>query len=358
MAGASRADAGAAARRAASGRIPVVAITGHLGAGKTSLLNHLLRTPGARLGVIVNDFGALNVDAALVSGQIDEAASIAGGCLCCLPAAGGLDAALGRLARPRLRLDAILVEASGAAEPVALARLIRASGVARVRPGGMIDVVDAVEHFSTVDLSPLPPPRYAAVTLVVVGKTDLLPDDEREPVVERIRQRVRARNPHAPLVVADRGRIDPALVIDTACDTEPEDELPIVRSLRERACGHAEHHHHRHARAASVALPGPTAPGALVDLLESPPEGAYRLKGRVRVREPRGERGYVVNLVGRMIHVAALPAPPPSGELVAIGLDLDPDAAERALRLTADAPTDRPDAAGLRRLRRHLRLSA
>lgn len=45
-------------------RVPVVALTGHLGAGKTSLLNHLLRTPGARLGVVINDFGSLNVDAA------------------------------------------------------------------------------------------------------------------------------------------------------------------------------------------------------------------------------------------------------------------------------------------------------
>ena len=43
-------------------RVPVVALTGHLGAGKTSLLNHLLRTPGARLGVVVNDFGTLDVD--------------------------------------------------------------------------------------------------------------------------------------------------------------------------------------------------------------------------------------------------------------------------------------------------------
>ena len=54
-------------------RVPVIALTGHLGAVKTSLLNHLLRAPGARLGVIVNDFGELNVDAALVSGQVIDA---------------------------------------------------------------------------------------------------------------------------------------------------------------------------------------------------------------------------------------------------------------------------------------------
>ena len=61
--------------------VPVIALTGHLGAGKTTLLNHILATPGARIGAIVNDFGDINVDAALVSGQIDEPASIAGGCI-------------------------------------------------------------------------------------------------------------------------------------------------------------------------------------------------------------------------------------------------------------------------------------
>ncbi|MFV0535004.1 MAG: CobW family GTP-binding protein [Cumulibacter sp.] len=343
-------------QQAAFWRVPVIAVTGHLGAGKTSLLNHLLRTPGARLGVVVNDFGTLNVDAALVAGHIDEAASIAGGCLCCLPDAGGLDDALAKLAHPRLRLDAILVEASGAAEPLALARLIRFSGVAQVRPGGMIDVIDAVEHFTTVDTSPNPPLRYAAATLIVVGKTDLLPESARDRVVGRIRERVRERNPHAQLVVARQGRIDPALVFDTATNTAAQEELPIAEFLREQIHGHGEHHH-EHARCASQALTAAVSPSALIDLLESPPVGAYRIKGRVRVRGPKVDRGYLVNLVGRMIHVTALPSPPPTGELVVIGPHLDADAGQRALRTIVTTPAGRPDAAGLRRLWRYRRLS-
>ncbi|MGB4777829.1 CobW family GTP-binding protein [Microbacterium sp.] len=342
---------------AAVERVPVVAVTGYLGAGKTSLLNHLLRAPGARIGVVVNDFGALNVDAALVTGQVDEAAGISGGCLCCLPDAGGLDTALEKLAHPRLRLDAIVVEASGAADPVVLARLIRFSGVERIRPGGIVEVIDAVEHFRTVDTWPEPPARYAAASLVVIGKTDLLPAGERERTVVRIRERVRLRNPHAQLVVARAGRIDPALVFDTANRDDPEDELPIAALLRD---GHGEHHDHdghEHAKAAAVLLNRPVAPGALIDLLEEPPDGAYRIKGRVRVRGARTERGYVVNVVGRMIHIAPLPEPPPVGELVAIGVDLDPTEAEQRLRAVAAASSDQPDPLGLRRLRRHRRLS-
>ncbi len=338
---------------ATTGRLPVVAVTGFLGAGKTSLLNHLLRRPGARLGVVVNDFGALNVDAALVTGQVD-AAAISGGCLCCLPDAGGLDDALERLVDPRLRLDAVLVEASGIAEPLALARLIRYSGVDRVRPGGIVEVVDAVEHFRTVDVLPEPPARYAAATLVVIGKADLLPPEERDAVVARIRARVAAQNPRVTVVVAKGGAIDPALVFDAAGEEDPPDQLPIGALLRE---GHHGHGDHAHAASVSVPLPRPVSPRTLLALFEDPPVGAYRMKGRVRVQEARGARGYAVHLTGRMIHVSPLPEPPVRGELVAIGPELDTSAAQRRLDAVAGSDPGGPEAAGLRLLHRYRRLS-
>ena len=196
--------------------IPVIALTGYLGAGKTSLLNHVLRAPGARIGVVINDFGELNVDAALVTGQIDEPASITGGCICCLPDEGGLDGALEKLTDPRLGLDAIIVEASGLADPVALARMIRFSGVEHIRPGGVIDVIDAATHFDTVDRDGTPPARYGAASLIVVNKLDQIPEANRDAAVERIEMRVRERNPDAHVVGAIGARIDPALLYDVS----------------------------------------------------------------------------------------------------------------------------------------------
>ena len=137
--------------------VPVIALTGYLGAGKTTMLNHVLRTPGARIGVVINDFGELNVDAGLVTGQIDEPASIAGGCICCLSDDDTLDEALTKLADPKLDLDAIIVEASGMADPVAISRIIRFSGAENVRWGGVVDVIDARAHFDTVDRGGVPP---------------------------------------------------------------------------------------------------------------------------------------------------------------------------------------------------------
>ncbi|TWG94910.1 G3E family GTPase [Nocardioides sp. J9] len=323
-------------------RVPVVALTGHLGAGKTTLLNHLLRQPGARVGVVVNDFGAINVDAALVSGQVDEPASIAGGCLCCLEDAGGLDDALEKLAQPRRGLDVIVVEASGIAEPGALAQMIRASTAAHVRPGGVVDVVDAAHYFDTVDGGGMPPARFAVATLVVLNKCDLVD----EATLQRIEGRVREINPGAHVVRTTGGKVDPALVYDVASLEEPEDELPIAALLRaERPAAEG----HVHAASADASVAGPVEPAPLVDLLANPPAGAYRVKGRVAVHDGGRRRGFVVHVVGRQVDVAPCP-PPATSTLVAIGLDLDPavvvPALEGALR-----PADGPDPSGLRRLR-------
>jgi G3E family GTPase len=335
--------------------IPVIALTGYLGAGKTSLLNHVLRAPDARVGVVINDFGELNVDAALVTGQVDEPASIAGGCICCLPDEGGLDAALEKLADPKLGLDAIIVEASGLADPVAVSRIIRFSGVERVRPGGVVDVIDAARHFDTVDRGGAPPARYAAASLVVVNKLDQIPDDDRAVALERIETRVRERHPEAHIVGAVGGRVDPALLYDVADPGAATGQLSLRELLIEPE-HHDEPHHHVHAVSVTATSEGCVDPGTLFDLLEDPPAGVYRLKGTVAVRYRERARTYVVNVVGPSVHVAG-GTPSGSNVLVAIGTGFDVDEVrgrvEAALR-----PFDGPvPAAGLRRLQRYRRLS-
>lgn len=337
--------------------MPVIALTGYLGAGKTTVLNHLLRQPGARVGVVVNDFGDINVDAALISGQVDEPASIAGGCLCCLPDAGGLDDALAKLTHPRLGLDVVVIEASGLAEPGVLARLIRSSRVARVRPGGVIDVVDAVEHFTSVDrdVRKPAPARYAAASLVLVNKCDRLTDTQRHDTLRRVEARVRERNPDAHVLPVARGRVDPFLVYDATTATDPSDQLPFGDPP-----DHGHGHHtpgHEHAGAVSVTCPGPVEPTRLLGLLEDPPAHTYRIKGRVSVATGRGLRRYVVHLVGRTVHVHPAPALTQTGsELVAIGIGLDAgDVHRRLQRALTLAP--RASVRGSRDLRRYARLS-
>ncbi|MGE0218920.1 CobW family GTP-binding protein [Mycolicibacterium sp.] len=345
--------------------IPVIALTGYLGAGKTTLLNHVLRSTGARVGVVINDFGALNVDAGLVTGQVDEPASIAGGCICCLPDEGGLDIALAKLADPKLDLDAIIVEASGLADPVAISRIIRFSGVDRVRPGGVVDVLDAATHFDTVDRDATPPARYGAATLVVVNKLDQVPEADRAATLTRIEDRVRDRNPHAQIVGATAGRIDPALLYDVAA-TDPGGQLTFRELLiddtdtdasQDHHHDHARDHDHVHAVSVTARSNGCVDPGAVIDLLEQPPAGVYRVKGTVAVRYRSSVRTYVANVVGPSVHIAAAPPRSVANALVAIGTDLDVDDVQARLDAALAPVPGQAAAPGLRRLQRYRRLS-
>jgi G3E family GTPase len=332
--------------------VPVICLTGYLGAGKTSLLNHVLRTPGARIGVIVNDFGELNVDAMLVSGQVDEPASIAGGCICCLPDDGGIDEALLKLADPRLNLDAVIVETSGLADPVAVARIIGFSEVSGVRFGGLVDVINAATHFEIVDVGEVVPARYGAASLVVVNKLDQVADSERTAMLERVKSRVRERNPRATVVGAVGGRIDPELLYDVAQERDEVGQL----SLRELFVD-THDHDHAHADSVSATSHGEIDPGALIDLLENPPRGVYRLKGTVVMRYGKGTPTFAVNLVGTAIDIETTPPGASPNCLVAIGMHLDTEAVRTRLDSVLAPSTESATPANAHRLRRYRRRS-
>lgn len=334
--------------------IPVIALTGYLGAGKTSLLNHVLQAPGARIGVIVNDFGEVNLDAALVTGQVDDPVSIAGGCICCLDDDTGLDEALKKLTDPRLALDAIIVEASGLADPVAVFRLIRFSGVERIRPGGVVDVIDAATHFDVVDQGGIPLARYGVASLVVVNKLDQIPADGRAGLLKRVEDRIRERNSHAHVVGAIGAKIDPALLYDVSHADEDSGQLTFRELLLESG---AHAHDHVHARSVTVTSDGCIDPGALLDVLEDPPAGVYRIKGTVAVRSGQRVRYYVVNVVGTSVHVASAPPGTRTNCLVAIGTHLDVDDTRARVRAALTPHEGTAAAVGLRRLQRHRRLS-
>ncbi len=322
--------------------VPVILLTGYLGAGKTSVLNHLLRHPDSRVGVVVNDFGDLNVDAGLVAGQVDEPVSIAGGCVCCLSDTSALEGALVSLADPRLELDAIIVEASGIAEPLTLARMVSQWGRHRFHLAGVIDIVDALMHEETVDTESMPPVRYAATTLVVVNKLDLLPVEDREAAVEAIRRRVHQRNPRVLVTGTVFGRLDPTLIVDAGArqgsgaseaggvptgsaeglaegaeGAEVQGELPVWDLLRQEysdreAAALAEIDQtgvpHRHARSVTVRLDGCADPAGVLDFVEDPPSGVYRVKGTIAVADGKAIRRFIVQAVGPSVYVSEVPA--------------------------------------------------
>jgi G3E family GTPase len=163
---------------------PVSIITGFLGAGKTTLLNRVLgQAEGLRVAVLVNDFGAINVDAALIGERDGETISFTNGCICCRLN----DDLLLTVTRLLQRADPpqhILIETSGVSDPAALAATFNDRELQNVAPlESVITVVDA-EHVLHLDeeMSRHARLQVAGADMVVLNKTDLVDADEVQAV--------------------------------------------------------------------------------------------------------------------------------------------------------------------------------
>ncbi|MEP9355470.1 GTP-binding protein [Xanthobacter sp. KR7-65] len=165
--------------------VPVLLVAGALGAGKTTLVNHLLRNPdGRRIAAIVNDFGAIDVDAALLAPSADGIASLKNGCICCT-LGGDLLRTLMRLTRRRPCPDAIIIETSGAADPAAIVRSLLDPVVFAATPlDTVVCVVDARQVADRPALldDPLWRSQLRAADFVIVAKADLVAPSELEDV--------------------------------------------------------------------------------------------------------------------------------------------------------------------------------
>jgi G3E family GTPase len=197
--------------------VPVVLVAGFLGAGKTTVVNHLLaHAEGKRIAAVVNDFGAINIDAELITGAADGVVSLSNGCICC-SLEGDLLRTLAGLLRRDPRPEVIVIETSGVADPLDIVRNLMDPVIWREAPlETVLCVVDATAPPSMFD-DALLRSQIRAADIVALSKVDLADAANHA----QVRDAVRAIRPAAVLVDAPHGEIPMTLLFPPDLDRAP-----------------------------------------------------------------------------------------------------------------------------------------
>lgn len=202
--------------------VPILLVAGFLGAGKTTVVNHILaHAGGRRIAAVVNDFGAIDIDAELIAGASDGIVSLSNGCICC-SLEGDLLRTLATLLRRDPRPEAILIETSGVADPVDIVRNLMDPVIWREAPlETVLCVVDATASTSTLD-DVLIRAQLRAADIVALSKTDLVDEALRD----AMRRAVATIRPGVLVIDAPLGQVPLELVFPESPD-RPATPRPV-----------------------------------------------------------------------------------------------------------------------------------
>ena len=251
-------------------KIPATIITGFLGAGKTTLIRHMLQNAqGRRIALIINEFGDLGVDGDILKGCGDETCreedvmELSNGCICCTVADDFIPTMEKLLARED-RPDHIVIETSGLALPQPLVRAFNWPGIStQVTVDGVVTVVDgkavtegrfahsvaAVDAQRQLDenldhetpLSELFEDQIACADMIVVNKTDLLEGAEAEALVGTLRDSSRSG---VQVVTTSMGKLPVDVLLGQGIGAESD--LDSRHELHHHHHDHSDEHEHEH----------------------------------------------------------------------------------------------------------------
>lgn len=284
-------------RQARGARIPVTAVTGFLGSGKTTLIRELLRRPeGANTAVVINEYGEVGIDDALLRASSDATVLLGNGCLCCTVRTD-LQESLRTLFADRARgavpsFRRVIIETSGLADPAPLLQTFasdRALGE-EFHLQALVTVVDAVSGAGNLDRMVEARHQVALADRILITKTDRAD----AAAVARLTKRLREFS-GAPIATASHGAIEPGLLFDEIAD------LPVRPAAEEHDHAHA-HSHGIDSFALFFAAPFPwpvfEQTMAVLTALRGP--DLLRVKGLVAVSGCRGP--VVVQVVQHVAH--------------------------------------------------------
>ena len=333
--------------------VPLVVLTGFLGAGKTTLVNRLLarrreRDATGKLGVIVNELGEVGVDGALLGGESARQIELPGGCVCCV-LGDELGQTLIELVDRNPDLEAIVLETTGVAEPLPIAWAVAREPVAeRVRLAAVVTLVDAENFAASRAVSASVDAQVAYADVLLVTKSQLARDSlDGVPAAEAMARDL------APRALVRRGTSDEhaawleSLLADPMAGSG-NDPLHAAQDISQSNGGVPGHVHtadcrHLDSPAAHgidsvwIAVPAPVDLEELEDQLAELPANYVRIKGILRAVTPDGAvRWVAIHRVGpRVSSEAIAPGEREQGRLVALGPSVDPAQLTRCVALAS-----------------------
>jgi G3E family GTPase len=337
-------------------KIPISLLTGFLGSGKTTVLNHLLRQPAmANVMVIINEFGEIGLDHELVERATDDMILLQSGCLCC-SIRGDLINTLRSLYGKRSRgevpaFDRVVIETTGLADPAPVLQALMTDGLVlgRFEMDGVVTTVDAVVGDATLDRHIEAVKQAAVADRILLTKTDLV--DNR--TMDALEQRLRGLNPAAPILRVVAGAIDPYLIFHAGLLNPATKSVDVQRWLQEDRyshepnahdhahAGHDVNRHDAHIRAISLVIDEPV-PGEALDnwlrsLMQFRGPDLLRFKGIVNVVGMPGPMVLhgVQHVIYPPVALKTWPSSDRSTRMVFITYDID----EQTLRSSLDQLT-------------------
>ncbi|MEH6526956.1 MAG: GTP-binding protein [Sneathiella sp.] len=245
--------------------LPLTVLSGFLGAGKTTLVNHLLRhANGQKILVLVNDFGNLPIDRDLIEAENGNLLTLANGCACC-SMGGDLFEAFVTALEFDPAPDQLLIEASGVAEPARIANYAKAEPDLRLN--AIVTVVDG-ENFLSSDrdhrVEHVVQEQISSAHLLLLNKCDRINDTRKQNVLKQLKQ----LNPSTSVIEMVKGQVPTNLVFDI---------VPISKSSQEVITN--PHDHGDIFESWSFQTDQAFRPADLRKILEDLPPSVLRFKG-------------------------------------------------------------------------------